>query len=350
MKKQIFILAFLVLATFASVTKSFGQVNPTAAVSQIPSCITSPTTPSVGETYDYTVDIGPAGGFLGGGTYDWYVTQNTNLLTAANIITAANTDFAATGIYHASAAGTAKTIKLTWTSAAVTNAQPYYLVVNYTETNGTCNPSNIRVYRIKPENTFWLKIEPANSDGTTAAAPIAFCPSIITGANITEGSPATVEYTYAATNMYVLINAGGYKGNWAANLQLSNLADDQTIASISYTGTASGSGTFTAPGSITYGAGVSGVWSTTLKSIAGATTEPILVTIVINNNHHQGLVDQKINIAIDGSYGLGVFKDRTGGACSDETAYADYVDMTIKARPTVSPITPATFVSAPTAK
>ena len=347
MKKQIFILVFALFIT----SIVFGQVNPNPKVSQKPTCAATESSPSAGKLYNYKADIAFTAGFAGNGKYDWYVTQNTNLIDPASIMADGGTDFVATGKYHG-VAGSVNTIGITWSAASIVNSNPYYLVIKYSETNGTCNPENIRVYRIKPQNTFWLKLESALADGTPETT-YKYCPSPIASAVYNEGS-STVQYKYGSNVIYALITAGGYTGDWDVKLQLSNIQDDQAISSIVWKDITGGikTGSFTAPGSIAYGAGVAGVWTGSLPS-TDANTQ-ILVTITLNNNFHQGLTDQAINIAVDGSItsGATVLNDLSDvtASCTPEAAYADYVISTIKARPTINPNNPASFASDPTTK
>ena len=151
MKKQILV---LIVSIFALSLTSFGQVNPNVKVSEAPSCVADATSPAAGVLYNYKVDVAVTAAFLGTGKYDWYVTQNTDLLNPGAIITTF-TDFVATGSYHG-VANNASTIGITWSAASLANGLPYYLVVKYSELSGTCTAENMRVYRILPINTFIL--------------------------------------------------------------------------------------------------------------------------------------------------------------------------------------------------
>ena len=262
-------------------------------------------------------------------------------------------------------------IAITWTAAAIATGTPYYLVVNYSEpnTDGTanCDPNNVKVYRIVPQNAFWLDINPT-TDGTIAGIPsfdmadaantFDLCAPDVSSAMITDdGTTASVEYLYGQSVIYAIIHTAGYEGEWDASLQISNIMSDQDVVSVNWEDLGgSTSGTFTAPASLTFSATgtdgtVAGVWTDALPSTSDGTD--ILVTITIDNNHHEGLADQIINIAVDGSYtsGTETFNDKSDATadCSDEAAYADYVNETIKARPGVNAV-PATgtFVADPT--
>jgi len=353
MKKQISLI--LILTAFTT-TYTLGQINTVGDVSVKPACTGTESTPATdGTQYIYKVTIPPGTpNFTGSGTYDWYVTQNTDLL-AGPIIADGGPDFTASGGYNGET-GNANQIGISWSSTSVKNGKPYYLVIKYNESVpllDPCNRPNIRVYRIMPKNSFWLRMESAISDGTSELT-YTYCPSPISSAIYTEAS-SSVEYKYGTKAIYALITAGGYNGNWNASLQLSNLIAGQTIASIDWkilTDPLQPTGSFTAPAaSIVYG-GVnvpSGVWTGTLP--ATITDTQILVTINLDNNFHQGLDDQPIKIAIDGTIttGVGFLDDLSdvNGACTSEDAFADYVISTVKARPGITPVTPATFANAP---
>jgi len=375
MKKQILFLSFLVLAVLASVTNSYGQIkNPNIRVWEAPECTATPLAPAAGELYSYTVEIpNTYAGYDGSGTFNWWVTQATNLLSAGDIITP-GVDFSvdASGSVYNNTTGGAATIKIEWTAAAIASGQPYYLVVQYAEENtdmaAGCTVDNIKVYKIEPQNTFWLDINPtANATGTipdlTGLTSWDICAPNVSGAAIQ--ADGTVKYTYGISTLYAVITAGGYDGQWDAILKLNGFQDNQDIVSVSWADLGSGgtSGTFTAD--ILNSTATDSLFTASLPSTVSPTN--ILVTIVVNNNQYEGLVDRVINIAIDGSYSTTVgatttvFNDKSdwtdtdndGGvdACVDEDSYADYINETLKARPGVNPA-PATgtFVSDPTTR
>lgn len=323
MKKQIFI---LVLALFASF-KIFAQTPHDA-----PTCSGSAASPAVGVQYTYEVEIPNAGGYNGTGTFDWYVmTQGQlNLLTGTHIA-ASNAQFTASGHYDTPTAS-ANTIDITWTSAALATGEPYFLVVVYEETL-TCAANNMKVYRIEPKNAFWLAI-----DNVTTTQ----CAGNITGATINDtDNPGEVEYLYGTNTLTFTIKANGYTGNFDGVLKLGGFSADQALA-VTWSGSSGGSGSFTAPATI------NGDYTATLPSVASTTGEVITVTVVVTNNHFQNLTGQTIDIAIDGSFTSGgtTFNDLSdvNGACTPENAFADAVQQTITARPTINPTNPTLFV------
>ncbi len=342
MKKQLLILIVAFVAISFSTAYGQNAFDP-------PTCTATALTPAAGATYNYAATIsGP--GYDGTGDFTWYVTQNTNLLNAGAIIANNAGEIIASGggSYNTAIAGPAgNNIDIIWTSAALANGNPYYLVVKYSQANstttppGSCTAENLKVYRIIPINTFWLRIESV-ADAAGAAGGVEQCAAPVIGANITEPA-GTVEYTYGQNVLYVKVTASGYTGDWDASLQLTNIVPDQAIGAITWTvgalnGAFAGTGPYTA----------------TLPSTVAGTE--IIITIPIDNNHHEARVDQTVAVAIDGSYTSGTvtFNDRWNAStapadqCVDQPAYLDTVDKIIKARPTIAPVAPNTFVPEPT--
>lgn len=345
MKKQLLI---LVLALFA-VAQSFGQTpfDP-------PSCEGDANHPSVGQQYAYTVSITPYNGYTGVGTFDWWVTQDLNLLTGA--VEPNNVDFVATGFYNTPTAGQT-TVNITWNGSALGTGN-YYIVIRYREPNTTlagCSPDNIKVFLVTPQNTFWLRI--ANAlDATGVAGGDEVCAADVSSAIIVDPlDPGEVEYLYGTTTHYVKISANGYTGNWDATLQLGALISDMEYTSVTWAAGAT-TGTFTGPA-----AGGNWTSATQLPSLNtwdGSTWglgQEIILTITITHNHHQGLADLDFTVAIDGSYSAGTpavtYNDMSGGddgtQCIPEAAFADLTTQTLKARPTMNAVTPA-FIPDPT--
>lgn len=331
MKKQLLI---LVLALFASF-QIFAQTPHDP-----PTCDGTAATPAVGIPYVYEVNI-PAGLYSEtNGQFDWYVMDQgqLNLMTGTHI-PAVNTEFVASGHYDITTVG-ANTITITWTAAALASGEPYFLVVVFNDATATCPTNNMKVYRIDPMNSFWLAVDNVT---TTQCSPDVS--SAILAADF-----ATVTYEYGTNQMEITITAGGYTGDWDAQLQLGGFDADQTLA-ISWTAAVAGTnGTFTDPGS-----GNNGVWTATLPAsttVSGTpavtTNETITITIDITNNNFENLAGLTVDLAIDGSYTSGgtTFDDLSdvNGPCTPESVFADAVQQTLTARPTIEPVTPAAFV------
>ena len=203
MKKQIFI---LVLTFFAiGISTSFAQTAFDA-----PTCTATALSPAVGSTYNYATTITAlAGSYSGIGNYKWYITKDVNIITGAPV--ASGTEFVASGAatYNTVTAGPGgNNINIVWNSAALALNIPYYLVVRYSENNTsvTCTASNMKVYRIKPVNTWWLKIASA-SDALGAAGGVSVCAADISKALMTENAGVgTIEYLYGQNVLLSLIH------------------------------------------------------------------------------------------------------------------------------------------------
>jgi hypothetical protein len=349
MKKQIFIMILALIAI--SLSTAYGQTafDP-------PTCTATALAPAAGEKYNYAATISGAG-YDGTGNFTWYVTQNTDLLNAAAIITNNAGEIVASGAgSYNTATASADNIDIIWTSAALADGNPYYLVVKYEQANSTstCSAMNMKVYRIVPINTFWLRIESV-ADATGTAGGVEQCAANVTGATMTEPA-GTVEYTYGENVLYVKISATGYVGNWNPTLRISGAVDDQAIGTSGITWTSgAASGTFTGGGAFGNGDYTSNnPMPSTMAVSPNVTGTEIIVTIPIANNHHEALADQTIAVSIDGSYTSGVitFNDKSdvNGACTDALAFEDAVNKIIKARPGINAVAPNTFATDPTHK
>lgn len=332
MKKQILIFVMALLAIGFSST-AFGQTPHDP-----PTCSGDASSPAPGIQYTYEVSI-PGPTYTGSGNFDWYVmTQGEFDLLNGSHIANSSGDFVASGHYDTPTAS-ANTIDITWTSDALATGQPYFLVVVYEEIT-VCATNNMKVYRIEPQNTFWLAVDNIIT---------VHCAASITGATIADPSnPGEVTYIYGENTMEITVTAGGYTGDWDAQLQLAGFDAGQTLTIAWAAAEAGSTGTFTDPGT-----GNNGVWTATLPaSTTGVDPalvhETITITVTIVNNQFETLADQVIDLAIDGSYtsGTSTFDDLSdvNGACTPESAFADAVQQTISARPTITPVAPANFV------
>lgn len=338
MKKQLFLLV-LILAFFAGISNVNAQCTPDALH------------PAVGVEYDYTATISGDGyDGTGGSEYDWYVTQNLNVILAADIIPAANIYFtinvgtpyhnAATGVNH---------ILLTWTADALASPDPFYLVLRYRETNSTATPAcgseNIRVWEIKPINTFLLALEGGMLSGGTpnnyVATPNSFtCAADVTGAVVTTGTPSTVLLTYGENTLYYVATASGYAGEWRPSIRIPVLLATQTYVDVQWTEDMTGTGGWVDMGAATTGAAqdlITPANETATSSVAGT---PILIRVRLLNNNWQTLADQTITLGVDGHLPPAfTASDIIGGsgtdACDPLPAFGRTADFDIKARPTI---------------
>lgn len=328
MKKQILILAFIVLATFANVSRSYAQCTPT------------PLTPAPGIEYDYGVTIV---GTNTSPTFLWYATTDVNLLTGTKLTTAdAYFTVGAASAYNNTTGGTAN-LKLTWTPKAI--GTTFYLVVKYTESSASgCTVENMRVYEVKPINTFLLAIN--GTDATGAAATGVTCAAPVTGAVVTAATP-TVAYTYGQNVLYYKVTASGILGDWRPSIQLPALAGlGQNYANAEWNDKADGSGAWHSFG-LTAGDLDGGDFvSTDLANVTNVAGTSILVRIRVENVNFETLANQTITVGVDGHLPTAFTEsDIIGGAgataCNPETPFGKKGSSVIEARPTVNAV-PAT--------
>ena len=246
MKKQLFFI-LMSLAFFAGISKVNAQ------------CLPDELHPAAGIEYTYSAEIsGP--GYTGVGQYDWYITDNVNLLDAASILTPGTmfTVDAATP-YHNGATGV-DNILITWTQAAIADMGPFYLVLRYRETNAnadpTCSSENIKAWQIDPINTFLLAFEGGTLNAGTYE-PLAgsnTCAADVTGALVTVGAPGTLLLTYGENSIYYVATASGIVGDWNPRLQIPALLATQTYVAVEWTADMTGAGGWVDMGAATTGA------------------------------------------------------------------------------------------------
>lgn len=350
MKKQHFFLVLL-LALFAGISSVNAQ------------CVANGFTPAAGVPYTYDVTVAGLG-YTGAGDYDWYVTQNVNILDVPSIIPETNifftVDEATPGYsdYHDAAGATSNQINLTWTPAAVSSLTPFYLVLRYSEDNSTSNPTcaaeNIRVWQIDPINTFLLAIVGAETNGT-AFATAEQCAAPVTGATITPNADpalATVEYTYGENAIFYRVTASGILGEWRPSIQLPALngALGQTYIAVEWNQDITGVSPNWIPFVGAAGTNAGGTYASAdtdlaevLDAVAGT---PILIRVRIDNANFETLADQPILVGIDGYlptgftesdiWGPGVWPG-TPDPCDQADPFAKTATYTILARPTINP-------------
>ena len=334
MKKQLFL--SVILALFAGISTLNAQ------------CVGNGFNPSAGTLYLYNVTIAGSG-YGGAGSYDWYVTQNVDLLNAGAIIALPSTLFTvdpANSSYHASGV-TSNQIGLTWTAAAVSSATPFFLVLRYSEANSNgvpgCSAENIRVWQINPINTFLLAITGATSTGDPFANANQ-CAAPLTGAVVTPGAPSTVAYTYGMNTLFYRVVASGTSGTWVPSVMIPALLGlSQNYAAVEWSANMAGTGPWTAftgaAGNTAGGQFVSPTSATITDPVAGT---PILIRIQIANVNWETLASQPVLVGIDGFLPTGM-SDIWGGTgpvpdpCAQADPFAKTATYTVLARPTVNP-------------
>lgn len=346
MKKQHYFL-ILLLALFAGISSLNAQ------------CLGTGFTPAAGVPYTYDVTIGINPAYTGAGTYDWYVTQDVNIINAANIIPESNVFFTVDEVtagysdYHAVTA-TTNQINLIWTPAAVSSLTPFYLVLRYTEENTTavpaCSAENIRVWQIDPINTFLLAIEGATTVGAPFA-PAEQCAAPLVSALITPNADpllASVEYTYGENAIFYRVTGSGILGAWRPSIRIPALAGlGQNYIDVEWNQDITGAGawnTFSVPAGNTAGGDFVSTNNAIISDAVAGT--PILIRIRIDNVNFETLADQPILVGIDGYLPTGYTESDIWGPgtwpgtpdpCDEADAFAKEATYTILARPTINP-------------
>lgn len=325
MKKQILILAFLIVAVFAGVNKSYGQgteISPT---------------PGVEYTYGVTLSV-----VTSNPTYSWYVvdgtTPPTNLLTATQLAVG-------DGFFTVNGAANTSTYKLTWTAAAA--AKTFYVVIKTTAegtANGSpCTVENLRTYEVKPVNRFVLtpSLALANGNANTAAE---ICAPAISSATITIGTPNTVSILYGKTTLYYKIKAEGMLGSWRPSLKLPALGGNgQVYESVKWTPTSTiAFVNFPTAGTLADLTTANGLVANTDFPVAVAGTD-YLVEVVIDNQGYETLGNQIIDLSVDGylptAYSVSDAKSLLDP--TPATPFEKTISYTVKPRPTLTQTVPA---------
>jgi hypothetical protein len=356
MKKQILVLVILVVAVFASFTKSYGQtaVAPTVVAPRTldAAVANDPMKPIAGKPYTYSATINPATG----NAY-WYATKQTTFMTGGSrpasieeLATGATPTIisdATTGNYMKLAAtasdGTTSTT-ITWTSALLKGRDatdnPLFMVVEY---NGpVCTTSNnVKVIQITPQNAFTIDLTNVKHDTQTALAYLATesqCYAGITSSSWVKGSGMT--NVYGANVLYFELVAANFSGGFKPTFQISGLKGTQT-ADIAWDYTIGGTYTnvagtaIAAPGNTTSAQTV----LTDLTNTNGGAA--IYIKVTVHNNSYEGLTADDITLKVDAVDNSG--NDNVDHTGTSEAAYAESAMQTLNARPSITPGTGVTF-------
>jgi len=342
MKKQYFILV-LMLVFFAGITKVNAQ------------CLSDGFSPAAGVAYTYDISSITGAGYSGLGSYDWYVTQNVDIMDAGatGIIPLVNTFFtinstAPNSPYHVTA-GTTKQINITWSALAVASPNPFYLVLRYTEANTValapgCSAENFRVWQIKPINTFLLALEPATSAGVATPGANTCPPGVLSAVIAPNAVPASarVNITYGESQLFYRLTASGILGQWRPSIQVPVLAGlGQNYVAVEWNDKADGSGvwhTFNIPAGTT--AQTDGVSTDLATVIDAALGSAILIRLRIANVNYEHIAAQPIAVGVDGYLPTAfTVSDLWGGTgptpdpCAQADPFAKKATYTILARP-----------------
>ncbi len=366
-----FILTAVIALGFSTATQ--GQTADSNATPTKPTdCTENENFPAIGVPHEYAVEISSGSPtttpYSGDGLYNWYVTQNPELLLKEDDVKVvpktndffdvkSETDFS---VYHekdvAKKATTKNKIGLTWKPGALLNAdKKYFLVLKYKEHNGTCDAMNVKVMKIEPLNQFKLVIDPVQDENGTAfvqGKKAEVCASDVVGAKYADNK---VKYTYGENTLYYKITASGFAGEWKPRLKVPALSDDTAKGKQKYVkaewikkGDDPADDTKWHTFNIGQTNAEQELTSTDLAEIplpaAGDTpTQDYIIRIVVDNQTFETLEDQTLNVATDGTIGgdhtlddeTKSLQDQKDGCNGKEDKFFDKDDYTIKARPTV---------------
>jgi len=395
MKKQILILALL-LAGFANVNMSFGQ----ALVPRKVTCLTADALhPIAGTPFTYQIEVPatPTGGAPWTSLkYLWYVTQNQDFITFNTTTGLPEPTPAAdrqkgdgTGILlktadvakYNIAGNTSNSISLTWKSFYYDPNAPIFVVISVAGHNGICDPSNLKVFKIEPQNAFTVDIDNLKEDGTLHTPPVynalgvlqpggdygvlyEQCISPIQSAKYNASTKAVV-YDFGQNIMMYEVVAANWFTSWRPSFTLKGVdpketikvefSKDKTFAVPANIVTMNGPANSSATTDVlnytnTTAAGI--VSSVVPSSFVNEAGESIYVRVTLDHStaalSYQGLADEKIDLAVDGKTNLGVTATEIGdvhtaaGALATEACpwvddFAnDIAHQALKGRPTIT--------------
>jgi len=347
MKKQIFILVFLVLATFANVDKSFGQKAVHSATSSRPlTCTTNGLNPIAGVPYTYGAAISPAGG-----TAVWHAIYNqTNFMTnglwtPTDEVPGGSFLRDEIGYGSNSAAASPTQTTITWNTnglSTVDATHPLFVALVYTAPAAGCANNNLQVFPIIPKNGFTLDITNMAVDGSAAVAyntNVSQCYANIAGASY---NGTNVVMDYGINNMYFEVIAANFTTSFTPTFKISGLTGGQR-ADILW-GYTPGTTTTVIKNNAT---------NETLTSFTAETNAPntstgvsIYVKVVVHNNSYEGLIASNITLAVE-AVNTANQRDVKPECTATTTGTDDFEDIatqTINLRPTVNAPTPGAFI------
>lgn len=328
MNKQLLISAILILGFFGNINSTYAQCDDAR-------------NPIAGKTYSYSITVDPTGG-----TFDWFVTSDPHIATAAPILSgSAGGDILMAGTGYNQPSSTSATVDITWTSKAVANANAtptptkYYLVVKYT----TACTNNIRPWRITPFNLFQIAVENVNSTGAsyTDICRVPYVDAII-------DADDKVTYDYGENAFYLKVTANNFTGSWTPKVNIAALQGSitapQTIKSIEW----SLNTTFTGTSNFDLATGI----ATTVVPDKGAdnvtsgTDEFVYIKVVITDGKFEGLATQSLafNLSATDMAGNPDVDVVVGTPCV-VTAGINNVTQVITARPALTNPNPAPFLT-----
>jgi hypothetical protein len=348
MKKQIFILVFLVLATFANVNVSYGQATASTTAPRGISCADDAMHPIAGKEYIYKAASNQAG------SYTFWATKDLNFITTVGAVSTTNMAtkkiaVSSTGLLTATNyAATAVTdnVKITWSDAilsATTTASPTFVAVNVV--GATC-ADNFNVWSVTPIKAFTVDI--TNMNHLTKAS-LAYQIVESQCFDITRSAKWDIPlnkmlYDFGSEVLYFEVIAANFSASYTPTFQISGLGNGQT-ATIDWDIT----NTFPNPTlavAIVNGTPVTSATSVTTNVTNTSVGVSIYVRVIIKNNTYEGTTATAITLAVDGQNSVGDWDIvnstlLTPAILTCTTALAadqsDDATQTLNPRPTVTP-------------
>ncbi len=247
MKKQILLLTFVITAILAGSTSVLAQLidDPQldAAVANCPIPLTlncgtaGALNPLPGETYEYDIEVTPAGG-----TIHWFVTTDVNIITTGGTLTTNRESIG--GTYILSAGTTTGNGNATYNDDANTGdilevAWNYFdpgttvLLVAYAEDADGCT-NNIEAYKIEPMFNFILEIAALEDDGEIQdPANIKECVSPVQSAVYNTGS-GTLDMDYGDNYIFYLVTSANWVNSWQPAFTPPTSAEGSTIGTVEW--------------------------------------------------------------------------------------------------------------------
>lgn len=365
MKKQILILALFVLALFANVTRSYGQLTGIPAPRPIDiTCLPNDALhPIPGNPYNYIVNVPTPAGTK---EYNWIVTTDIDFIKAGVL----TTNIEAKGGAHIADHGTgyndpvtgAATLSITWKSFVYDPANPVFVVIQVKSTvAGECNPNNLKVFRIEPVNAFTLDIANVKLDKSVAPyeTNIDRCISDIVSAKYDMTAKDNVIYDFGTDYLYYVVTAANFSTSWKPSLKVTAIDPLETVTAVEWALTTD-FGFTTAHAMPLSGSeyiSTDPVPAASATGTVGQAGESILIRVTIDhtgtNGNYQGLTDETVTVAVDGKTQLAlatplgdVHFSKTVGAVTTDCGIVDNYDndiatQIIKARPDIQSVTPS---------
>ena len=311
MKKQIFILVILVLATFANGNKSYGQAVKGSDPRGI-GCVDDAMHPMAGKKYVYKAASTQAG------NYTFWSTKNPNFITTtalgvtstnmaatklnSNTTTPIGTDLLTTSGNYATSAPT-DNVEITWSDAVLNNttvASPTFVAV---KKDGTC-VNNFNAWSINPIKAFTVDIK--NMDHALFTSwpydniSESQCFDQVRGAKFVTNK---IEYDFGIQTLYFEVIAANFSVSYTPTFTITGLGAGQT-ATVEWDAFSNFPSPTTAV-ALTNGTPVASatVVSTSVTNTTAGVS--IYVKVTIKNNAFQGIASIPITLAVDGQNSVG---------------------------------------------